>query len=70
MTGEESLRHGRPLPIIDMTGKIILPLEDRGFLIAHEGTLPHELAPPEASDLLFKESEFRIQNLDPKNLDH
>ena len=46
-----------------MSGKIIVPLEDRGFLIAYEGVLPHKLPAPEASDLLFKESGVRSQNL-------
>jgi len=44
-----------------MSGKIIVPLEDRGFLIAYEGVLPHKLPAPEASDLLFKESGVKSQ---------
>ena len=47
--------------VTDMTGKIILPLENQGFLIAYESKLPHELPPPEASDLLFKNSGVRSQ---------
>ena len=44
-----------------MSGKIIVPLGEGGFLVACEGKLPQEAPAPEATDLLFEAAEVRSQ---------
>ncbi|MDP7464151.1 MAG: hypothetical protein QF614_06650, partial [SAR324 cluster bacterium] len=44
-----------------MSGKIIVPLGEGGFLVACEGKLPQEAPAPEATDLLFEAAEGRRQ---------
>ena len=44
-----------------MSGKIIVPLGEDGFLVAYEDMWPHELPAPEAAEFLFEEAEGRRQ---------